>query len=53
LRMFALQGGEQFPFHPPLKVRAGLRSRHIKLGRDGKGMTHGRQDDQRADVSKA
>jgi hypothetical protein len=35
-----LQSGKQFPFHPALKIGAGLGCRHIKLGRNGKSMPH-------------
>lgn len=38
--MIALQGCEKLTLQPPVKVGAGLRSRHIELGRDRKGMAH-------------
>ena len=35
LGLIALQRGEQLPLHPPVQIGAGLRGRHIELGRDG------------------
>ena len=40
LRMFPLQRGEQLPFHAPVEIGAGLRGRHVELGRYGKGVAH-------------
>ena len=40
LRMLALKRSEQLPLHPPRQVGAGLRRRHVELGREGKGVAH-------------
>ena len=52
LRLIALKRGEQFPLHPPVKIRAGLRSRHIELGRYGKCVAHEVNFTSEAQVSK-
>jgi hypothetical protein len=38
--VFTLQCGEQFPFHPALKVGAGLGGRYVELRRDRQCVAH-------------
>src|SRR5690606_30196916 len=39
----ALKGREQFPLGPALEIGAGLRGRHVELGRDGQRVARGRR----------
>jgi len=43
LGIIAEQRRKQFPFHPVVKIGAGLRGRHIELGRGGKRVAHERE----------
>ena len=51
-RGVALQSGKQLPLHAPFEIGAGLRGRHVKLGRNGESVPHRPEDRIFRDVSK-